>query len=358
MYGIIGASSVIAVAAILVTLVYLVLLVRTCVVRHSIIKRSLTSTASPWTSKNRHRLIIFTFHQLKKYSECFSNRVGNGTTNYVYKGILPDDTEVAIKQAKEEVAHSADVEGSFCFQVQLLSRIHHHHLVNLVGICNEKNHQMLVFQYAPNGTLYENLHGEEFLSWKQRMRIAVGLASGLAYLHHSCDPPVIHGDFRSCHVFLTEDYAAKIGGLGKVPIVASSELAVVRKKGGTVDPEMVQKGLYSRAGDVYSFGVLLLELISGKLAFSEDLGLLVDWAAELVEQEAVMEVVEERLKGGAPREEVAVVAEVASLCVQREAGSRPSMPFVEQMLEQGLAIAMEAAAPCSSPVTLRGLLNV
>lgn len=162
--------------------------------------------------------------------------------------------------------------------VQLSTRVYHHHLVNLLGVCTEKNNQMLVFQYAPNGTLYENLHGEEHLSWKQRMRIAAGLASGLAYLHHCCDPPVIHGDFRSCNVFLTEDSAAKIGGLGKVPIAGSSELAVVRKMGGTVDPETVQKGIYSRAGDVYSFGVLLLELVSGKPTFCPEFGMLVDWA--------------------------------------------------------------------------------
>lgn len=359
MYGIIGATSVIAVATIVAFLLYSVLLIRTYCVHRLIIKGNLQAKASTFTYyKGRGRIRNLTFNEVKKYSECFSNRVGNGTTNYVYKGILPDGTEVAVKKTKEEVAHSSDVEASFWFQVHLLSRVYHHHLVNLVGICNEKVYQMLVFQYASNGTLYEILHGEEHLSWKQRMRIAVGVASGLAYLHHSCDPPVIHGDLRSCHVFLTEDYAAKVGGLGKVPKAASSEVAVVRRTGGTVDPETVQKGVHSRAGDVYSFGVLLLELITGRLTFCLQDGLpLVDWVSGGGGEEA--ELVDRRLPAGNVVEaELNAVVELARLCVEREAGKRPSMRQAQEMLHKGLRVGPDACAPCTSPLTLRGLLQI
>eukprot|EP00249_Psilotum_nudum_P003778 c17269_g1_i1 orf=741-1892(+) len=324
---------------------------------------------------------VFTFQEMETYSEGFSNRVGEGTTNYVYKGILPDGTEVAIKRTKEAVAHSSDVEGSFYFQVELLSSVNHQHLVNLVGFCQEKKDQMLVFQYAPNGTLYESLHGapeqpgghfqvlcssglssliylgDEHLSWNQRMRIAVGVASGLAYLHHSCDPPVIHGDFRSCHVFLTEDYAAKVGGLGKVPITGSSELALVRKTGASVDPETVHKGVYSRAGDVYSFGILLLELISGRLVFSEESGMLVEWAAQFMHnRDQMMNLVDPRLSI-AVSTELYSVCDIAFLCIQREALSRPCMKEALEMLVQALGIGTETAAPAGSPVTLKELLG-
>lgn len=113
LFGLIGAASVIAVVIALASLVYLLLLLRICSVRRSIIKSNLQAQYN-----SRDRVCAFTFQDLKKYSEGFSNRVGNGTTNFVYKGILPDGTEVAIKRAKDEVAHSSDVEGSFCFQVR------------------------------------------------------------------------------------------------------------------------------------------------------------------------------------------------------------------------------------------------
>lgn len=352
--GLIGAGSLIALALLLLLIVHISIMVARHVLSISGSRRTKLKSI-PGDRK------AFTLKELETYSEGFSNKVGGGTTNVVFKGILPDGMEVAIKTPKTDVAHSSDVEARSRFQLDLLSRIRHQHLVNLIGYCEDGGCRMLVFQYASNGTLFENLHvcaGNEHLTWKQRMRIITGIAYGLAYLHHSCDPPVIHGDIRSSNILLTEDYASKISGIGKVPILASSELALVRKTGASVDPETVLKGVYSRAGDVYSFGVLLLEIVTGRLPFSEQTGLLVEWAAVFLgNKEQTMALIDPTLNN-VVHAELYSVCEVARMCIQKESSSRPVMRDVVEMLTKDLKIATEIAAPASSPVTLRGLLEI
>lgn len=349
--GLIGATSLIALALLFLFIIRTSLLVA---------KHILSSSESRPTrlkSGLRDRK-AYTLKEIEKYSECFSNKIGEGTTNAVFKGILPDGMEVAIKVPKKDVAHSSDVEARSRFQMELLSRIRHQHIVNLIGYCEDGCCRTLIFQYAPNGTLFENLHGFDHLTWKQRMRVIIGIAYGLAYLHHSCDPPVIHGDIRSCNILLTEDYAAKINGIGKVPVLASSELALVRKTGASVDPETVHKGVYSRAGDVYSFGILLLEIVSGRLPFSEQTGLLVEWAGKFLQSKEQMVGLIDPTLNKVEHAELCSVCEVARLCIQRDSSSRPVMRDVVDMLTKDLKIATETAAPVNSPVTLRGLLEI
>lgn len=349
--GLIAATSLIALA-----LLFL-FIIRTSVLVAKHILSTSESRPAKLTSGLRDRK-EYTLKEIEQYSEGFSNKIGEGTTNDVFKGILPDGMEVAIKVPKRDVAHSSDVEARSRFQLEVLSRIRHQHLVNLIGYCEDGCCRTLIFQYAPNGTLFENLHGYEHLSWKQRMRIIIGIAYGLAYLHHSCDPPVIHGDLRSCNVLLTEDNAAKINGIGKVPVLASSELAPVRRAGASVDPETVHKGVYSRAGDVYSFGILLLEIVSGRLPFSEKTGTLVEWAGKFLQSKEQMAGLVDPILNKVDDAELCSVCEVARLCIQRDSSSRPVMRDVVDMLTKDLKIATEAAAPVNSPVTLRGLLEI
>eukprot|EP01018_Ginkgo_biloba_P033793 Gb_38856 [translate_table: standard] len=350
--GLIGACSLIAMALFLLFLIHMSLFVT----KHLLPILQPKSTKLKICGRDGRR--TYTLKEIQKYSEGFSNKIGEGTTNVVFKGILPDGMEVAIKVPKGDVAHSSDVEARSRFQLELLSRIRHQHLVNLIAYSEDSGCRMLIFQYASNGTLFENLHGYEHLTWKQRMRVVIGVAYGLAYLHHSCDPPVIHGDLRSCNILLTEDYAAKINGIGKVPIIASSELALVRRTGASVDPETVHKGVYSRAGDVYSFGILLLEIVTGRLPFSEQTGMLVDWAGKFLQnKDQIAELIDPTLNN-VIHAELCSVCEVACLCIQRESSSRPVMRDVVDMLVKELKIATETAAPANSPVTLRGLLEV
>ncbi|KAL4199939.1 hypothetical protein AMTRI_Chr03g53820 [Amborella trichopoda] len=347
MLGLIGAASLLALILLIFLTLHLILVTRLFNGR----KVSLFDKQFQ-AHPNDGRLPVYSFKKIHKFSEGFSNKVGVGSTHLVFKGILPDGTEIAIKKPILEAPHNSDVDAWSKSQLELLSCIWHQHLVNLIGSCKNAGYRILVFQYASNGTLHEHLHGHEHLTWKQRMKIIAGVAYGLSFLHHSCDPPISHGNLTSRNILLTEDYAAKIGGLGKMPVLGSSEFVMARKPGAS------EKRLCRRADDVYSFGILVLEIVSGRLAFSEKTGFLVKWAMDiLVSQERSMELLDEAV-GDVVKEEVYVIAEVVRMCLLREAVRRPFMREVAEMLRNGLGITMEMAAPVSSPVSLRGLFDI
>ncbi|XP_031488907.1 protein MALE DISCOVERER 1-like [Nymphaea colorata] len=297
----------------------------------------------------------FTLKEIHMYSEEFSNKIGNGSTNTVFKGNLPDGTEVAIKRPNAESMCSLYVAARTEIQIELLSRIRHQNLVNLVGHSDEAGCQVLLFQYASNGTLYENLHGNEHLTWKQRTKIIGGIAYGLHYLH-SCVPPVIHGDLCSQIVLLTEDYAAKIGGIGKsLPGPASAEK---EKRDSTTQAEGMEKGEYSSARDVYAFGILIIEIVSGKMITSADGACILDqWTRDISpSQEKMLDFIDPSMHD-VPIPELAAAREIVRLCLRSEP-HRPTMADIVELVLKDLKITIEAAAPLTSPVTLRGLLEL
>lgn len=354
-YGLIGAGTVIVAAGVILIMLQFVFLLRKRIstpILPCIWTKSLDPVSSKDVSKNGTDLAgcrkAFTFKEVEEFCEGFINLVGESPCHCVYKGILGDGTEIAVKRTKEIVASSIDVEKSYRFQVDLLSRIHHRHIVNLIGFCEENQHRMLVFQYAPNGSLFDSLHnGEEHLSWKQRMHIAVSIACGMAYLHHSCGSPIIHGDLTSRNVLLMEDNGAKIYGIVAPSLYSKSTL--ISTDGGCADSGLQEKAVSMPSKDVYSFGALLLELISGKPAFSNESGMLVEWAGQFLQsRDQVTTLTDPTLKNVIPLE-LYSVCEVARLCVQQEASSRPSMEGVLYMLSQSLG--MESDTPASSLTT-------
>ncbi|CAM6129208.1 unnamed protein product [Calypogeia fissa] len=360
-FGFIGAASVIVVALLALAIFQIVLLLR----REE--KEPVLPFVQPkgkesasFSLKIQDRGRVFLFNEVEDVSEGFSNHIGDGTTYLVFKGILKDGTEVAIKRMRDNLVMASSEAAKFHLQVDLLYRVHHQHIVNLVGYCDQKPHRMLLCQYAPNGSLYETLHGEikdELLTWKQRLRIAMGIAYGLCYLHHSCNPPIIHGELTSVNILLTEDFAAKITGLGKVPLLrAMSELQSNGSYMSSEDAKFEQRRLFSRADDVYSFGVIVLELLSGRTAYSDETGRLADWAMPfLTNKEQMMGFTDSSLKN-VQSLEFCAICEIARLCIQHESTSRPAMTDVLEMLLQVSNISVEVAAPISSPVTLRGLM--
>eukprot|EP01018_Ginkgo_biloba_P023740 Gb_23966 [translate_table: standard] len=353
-YGIIGAASVIILACLLFIFFQITGLVHQRV-HKPILPFSCTKVEEPSNYKEnaKGRVCSFTYKEIEDFSEGFSNLVGKGSTNYVYKGILPDGTEVAVKRLKEMVLNQLDTEKGFQSQVQLLSRVHHQNLINIIGYCEERNCRMLVLQYAPNGTLYENLHGEEHLSWRQRMRIALGTAYGLSYLHHSCNPPMFHGNFNSLNILLTEDYAAKIAGFGKM----SGRGGELKEKLDYGIDVHIHKVEGSRATDVYAFGVLLLELVSGRQASSQSDLALVELVKQLHQRKDKMaDIADPTLRNIVPGEFDSVL-QIACLCIQQDTAARPNMEGVIQMLVQTLGIGSETAAPITNSVTLRGLVD-
>ncbi|WVZ98990.1 hypothetical protein U9M48_044356 [Paspalum notatum var. saurae] len=210
----------------------------------------------------------FSFIELRNCTNNFSERheIGSGGYGKVYKGTLVDGTRVAIKRA-ERGSMQGVVE--FKNEIELLSRVHHRNLVSLVGFCFEQGEQMLVYEYISNGTLRENLLVRgTYLDWKKRLRIAIGSARGLAYLHELADPPIIHRDVKSTNILLDDHLKAKVADFGLSKLVADTQKGHVstQVKGtlGYLDPEYYMTQQLSEKSDVYSFGVVMLELVSGR----------------------------------------------------------------------------------------------
>ncbi|BBH02087.1 hypothetical protein Prudu_012547 [Prunus dulcis] len=213
--------------------------------------------------------ISFSFEELQKYTNGFSeaNDVGAGGYGKVYRGILPTGQMVAIKRAKRDSMQGGP---EFTAEVELLSRVHHKNLVSLLGFCLEQGEQILVYEYVPNGDLLDSLSGKSGirLDWLRRLKIILGAARGLAYLHEHANPPIIHRDIKSNNILLDKDLTAKVAdfGLSKSMADSGTDHVTTQVKGtmGYLDPEYYMTQQLTEKSDVYSFGVVMLELITAR----------------------------------------------------------------------------------------------
>ncbi|XP_024200443.2 leucine-rich repeat receptor protein kinase HPCA1 [Rosa chinensis] len=212
---------------------------------------------------------LFSFKELKDCTNSFSeaNDIGSGGYGNVYQGVLPTGEMVAIKRAKRE----SILEGiEFKAEVELLSRVHHKNLVSLVGFCLEQDEQMLVYEYVPNGNLMDSLSGKSGfrLNWMRRLKVALGAARGLAYLHEHATPSIIHRDVKPNNILLDKDLNAKVADFGLSKSMAGSgrDHVTTQVKGtmGYLDPEYYMTQQLTEKSDVYSFGVVMLELITAR----------------------------------------------------------------------------------------------
>ncbi|KAL7617534.1 hypothetical protein Lser_V15G03552 [Lactuca serriola] len=210
----------------------------------------------------------FSYDELKKSTSNFShtNLLGSGGYGKVYKGTVLGGQVVAIKKAQQ-----ASMQGGLEFktEIELLSRVHHKNLVGLIGFCFEQGEQMLVYEFMRNGTLRDSLTGKSgiYLDWKRRLRIALGSARGLAYLHELADPPIIHRDIKSTNILLDEYLTAKVADFGLSKLISDSEAHVSTQVKGTMgylDPEYYMTQQLTEKSDVYSFGVVMLELVTAR----------------------------------------------------------------------------------------------
>nr|BAF79985.1 receptor-like kinase [Nitella axillaris] len=271
----------------------------------------------------------------------FTTVIGKGGFGTVYKAYLTDGTIAAIKRM-DKGRKEGDEE--FRKEVLMPGRLHHRHLVNLIGFCAEKGERMLVLEYMANGSLKEHLHDKRGppLDWQKRMRIAVGVAAGLEYLHSWSDPPVIHRDVKSSNVLLSENFTAKVSDFGLCKVapagsdVITSMTTDVMGTPGYMDPEYVNKHVLTEKSDVFSYGVVLLELITGRHAVQEWRSL-VDWAQIFfLDKEKVPGMVDPALGDNYDLQELYVVVEVAQSCTLEEGSKRPTMKQVLKTLTERL----------------------
>ncbi|KAL8112104.1 hypothetical protein AgCh_019708 [Apium graveolens] len=227
----------------------------------------------------------FTYEELSNATNGFSeqNLLGEGGFGCVYKGYLPDGREIAVKQLK---IGGGQGEREFKAEVETISRVHHRHLVSLVGYCISENQRMLVYDYVPNNNLYFHLHGEGMpvMEWETRVKVAIGAARGIAYLHEDCHPRIIHRDIKSSNILLDNNFEARVSdfGLAKLALDANTHITTrVMGTFGYMAPEYAASGKLTEKSDVYSYGVVLLELITGRkpVDSSQPLGdeSLVEW---------------------------------------------------------------------------------
>ncbi|KAG2709975.1 hypothetical protein I3760_04G003600 [Carya illinoinensis] len=286
----------------------------------------------------------FTYEELVQATNGFSaqNILGEGGFGCVYKGVLADGKDVAIKQLK---IGGGQGEREFRAEVEIISRIHHRYLVSLVGYCISEHQRLLVYEYVPNNTLHYHLHGEcPIMDWAIRMKVAAGAARGLAYLHEDCHPRIIHRDIKSSNILLDNNFEARVADFGLAKLALDSNTHVTTRVMGTfgyMAPEYATSGKLTEKSDVYSFGVVLLELITGRkpVDASQPLGdeSLVEWARPLLSQALEDEdfegLVDPRLEKNYVGKEMFRMTEAAAACVRHSAVRRPRMSLVVRALE-------------------------
>ncbi|XP_074280960.1 proline-rich receptor-like protein kinase PERK15 isoform X2 [Silene latifolia] len=287
----------------------------------------------------------FSYDELAVATNNFSeaNILGQGGFGYVHKGILPNGKEVAVKSLK---AGSGQGEREFQAEVEIISRVHHRHLVSLVGYCITGSHRLLVYEFVPNSTLEFHLHGkgQPTMDWPTRLKIALGSAKGLAYLHEDCHPKIIHRDIKAANILLTDKFEAMVADFGLAKFTSDANTHVSTRVMGTfgyLAPEYAASGKLTDKSDVFSFGVMLLELITGRRpvdpAYTYMDDSLVDWARPLLarslEENNFDALVDPRLQDNYNPSEMARMVASASACVRHSARRRPPMSKVVRALE-------------------------
>ncbi|XVF65558.1 hypothetical protein PTKIN_Ptkin09bG0258500 [Pterospermum kingtungense] len=303
------------------------------------------------------RAQMFPYEDLQRATGGFKEEsvVGKGSFSCVYKGVLKDGTVVAVKKA---IMSSDKQKNSkeFHTELDLLSRLNHAHLLNLLGYCEEGGERLLVYEFMAHGSLHQHLHGKnkalkEQLDWIRRVTIAVQAARGIEYLHGYACPPVIHRDIKSSNILIDEEHNARVADFGLSLLgPADSGCPLAELPAGTLgylDPEYYRLHYLTTKSDVYSFGVLLLEILSGRKAIDMkyDEGNIVEWAVPLIKSGDICAVLDPILKQPGDLEALKRIANVACKCVRMRGKERPSMDKVTTALERALAQLM--GSPCS-----------
>ncbi|CAO2842688.1 unnamed protein product [Amaranthus hypochondriacus] len=281
----------------------------------------------------------FTIASLQQYTDSFSqvNLIGEGMVGSVYRAELPDGKLVAVKKLNNATSKQQS-EDEFAQLVSLISCIQHESVVKLVGYCTEYGQRLIIYEYCNNATLYDALHLDDEihkrLSWNTRIRIALGAAKALEYLHEVCQPPVVHMNFKSANILLDDKFEPLISDCGLASVLSDTYTAQV--SGGYGAPEL-ELGTYTKQSDVFSFGVVMLELLTGRKSYDSTRPrpeqFLVRWAIpQLHDIDALSKMVDPSLGGSYPSKSLSRFADIISLCVQAEPEFRPPMSEIVEDL--------------------------
>ncbi|CAI8597429.1 unnamed protein product [Vicia faba] len=308
----------------------------------------------------------FDYEELEVATDNFKTLIGSGAFGVVYKGVLPDKTIVAVKKI---INIGIQGKKDFFAEIAVIGNIHHINLVRLKGFCAQRGHRMLVYEYMNRGSLDRNIFGgsgQPVLEWQERLDVALGTARGLAYLHSGCEQKIIHCDIKPENILLHDQFQAKISDFGLSKLLSPEQsglFTTMRGTRGYLAPEWLTNSAISEKTDVYSFGMVLLELISGRKNCSfrsrshsmddehnnssgnnngtssnsstTELVYFPLFALEMHEQKSYMDLADPRLEGRVTFDEVEKLVRIALCCVHEDPVLRPNMVSVVGMLDGG-----------------------
>ncbi|XP_049936687.1 putative receptor protein kinase ZmPK1 [Nymphaea colorata] len=297
----------------------------------------------------------FTFEELKKATKNFDDEIGRGGSGVVYKGVLEDKRVVAVKKL-EGLSHGS--EAQFWSEVSTIGRINHMNLVTMFGLCAEKQKRLLVYEYLENGSLEKNLFSNDtMLTWENRFNIALSTAKALAYLHEECLECVLHCDVKPQNILLDKNFQPKVADFGLSQLSDRhgnniSKFSKVRGTRGYMAPEWILNLPITSKVDVYSYGILVLELMTGRNSTgSQQVGengevgnkKLVPWIREMVRmnQNWVQEIVDPQLYGMYNSSSVEILIKVALQCIEKEMDGRPTLSQVVDSVTEACPVDRE-----------------
>ncbi|KAG0502742.1 hypothetical protein HPP92_002814 [Vanilla planifolia] len=281
----------------------------------------------------------FCYKETLKATKNLSTVIGKGGFGTVYKAEFSDGSIVAVKRMNKI---SKQGEEEFCREIELLARLHHRHLVALKGFCIKRNERFLVYEYMVNGCLKDHLHAAERtpLSWLTRLQIATDVANALEYLHFYCNPPLCHRDIKSSNILLDENFVAKVADFGLAHASRSGAITFepvntdICGTPGYLDPEYVVTQELTEKSDIYSYGVLLLELLTGRRVIQDGKNI-VEWSHKFLSSNSKLhELVDPAIAHNFDFEHVKIVVEIIKWCTHREGRARPSIKQVLRMLSE------------------------
>ncbi|KAL1822681.1 hypothetical protein ACET3Z_009459 [Daucus carota] len=316
------------------------------------------------TQKGDQEFRLFSYNELKAATAAFksSNKIGQGGYGSVYKGHLKDGGVVAIKVLSIE-RESMRGEREFISELTALSDARHENLVRLLGCCVEGASRYLIYDYMENNSITHTFLGRDIdrssFSWTRRREISLGIARGLVYLHEEITPHIVHRDIKARNILLDRNFVPKVADFGLARLFRDDSTHISTRVAGTLgylSPEYAISGRLTRKSDIYSYGVLLLEIVSGRsvVAFDMERGeqFLVDKAWEMYNADELVQLVDPELKGDFLEEEAVRFMKVGLLCVQETSKLRPRMSSVIKMLNNEIKIEHSKISQPGSEATI------
>ncbi|KAG0491949.1 hypothetical protein HPP92_005347 [Vanilla planifolia] len=356
------ARPVLWIAAAALTAGLVVLITGTRWLRGSYVDKAELGGLSPWQLTAFQRL-SFTAADVALAVNSTAEIIGIGSAGTVYRAEMPGSDVIAIKKlfARQKPAATKRKKEEFLPEVEVLRAVRHRNIVRLLGYCSDGESTMLIYEHMTNGNLDELLHGggsvlgkgKAVLDWETRYKIALGVAEGMSYLHHDCQPAIVHRDLKPSNILLDGEMEARVAdfGLAKAMEMTATESCIAGSC-GYIAPEYAYHLRVDEKGDVYSYGVVLIEIVSGRRPVGEEFGeglSVVEWVRGEMGKEGggVGKILDEEAGAGCPevREEMLLVLRVAMLCTKPSPAERPSMRDVVLMLRAARPSRKKVAEP-------------